>query len=327
MTGTMRLEVTADTSLFDDVRAAHLTAGADHAALRAGLGLVLSRRAGLGQDAAFTGAHVDDWFDVGAMTAAGFWPEQEAIRSHIEHNLAASVSWIEPGFPVLPRDDILRLRAVLLPGFCYCFGPAAGIQLFGLYPGATPQEALLFLAHTYYHEATSVFATEETRAAEHDPTTVGRFLHWLLSLIRNEGLANFAVLDRVLTLRDQGCDFRYFSYAGMIGNSDAAAAAMRACRELVGKLDGHTVHALRGRVSEILKNPRLPVINLVGIRMAEAIAREFGQRELLDSATADPRQFFALYERTGDELRAHLFGSDGALAGQLTGSATAREGQ
>jgi hypothetical protein len=95
----------------------------------------------------------------------------------------------------------------------------------------------------------------------------------------------------------------------------------------VGKLDGHTVHALRGRVSEILKNPRLPVINLVGIRMAEAIATEFGPRELLDSATADPRQFFALYERTGDELRAHLFGSDGALAGQLTGSATARDGQ
>jgi hypothetical protein len=327
MTGTMRLDVTTDTSLFDDIRMTSLPAGADHAALRAALALAVSRSADLGQDPAFTKARVDDWFNVEAMTSAAFWPEQETIRSHIESNLAASVSWIEPAFPALPRDGLLRLRALLLPGFRYCFGPAPGVQLFGLYPGAMPEEAVLFLAHTYYHEATSLFATEDTQAAEHDPTTVSRFLHWLLSLIRNEGLANFAVLDRVLALRDRGCDFRYFTYAGMIGSADAAATAMRACHELVRKLDQRTVHALRGRVSEILKNPRLPVINLVGIRMAEAIGREFGRQELLDCAIAEPQHFFALYERTGDELRAHLFGPDCDFAGQLTRGATVREGQ
>lgn len=324
MTGTLRLDVTADTSLFDEIRTLSMVAGPDRAALRASLARTVSRSKALGEDPPFLGESIDEWFDIEAMASVGFWPEQDAIRSHIELNLTASMSWIEPAFPALPQDGVLRLRAVLIPGFRYCYGPAPGAQLFGLYPGAGPGEAVLFLAHTYYHEASSLFATEDTRAAERDPATVSRFLHWLMSLIRNEGLANFAVLDRILLLRDQGCDFRYFTYADMIRKPEAAAAAMRACRELVAKLDQHTVHALRGRVNEILKNPRLPVINLVGIQMAEAIGQEFGRQELLNSATAEPQRFFALYQGTGDELREHLFGPGCALAGQFTGSAPAR---
>jgi hypothetical protein len=324
MTGILRLDVRPDTSLFGEIRAIGLSAGADRVALRARLARAVAVSGILDTDPAFLGESIDEWFDVEAMATAGFWAGQDAIRSHIEANLAASVSWVEPAFPALPQDGVLRLRAVLLPGFRYCFGPAAEVQLFGLYPGAMPAEAVLFLAHTYYHEASSIFATQDTRAAERDPTTASRFLHWLLSLIRNEGLANFAVLDRILLLRDQGCDFRYFTYADMIGRPEPAAAAMRACRELAAKLDQRTVHAIHGRMNEILKNPRLPIINLVGIRMAEAISRELGRQELLDCATAEPQRFFALYEQTGDALREQLFGPDCAFAGQLTGSLPTR---
>lgn len=89
-------------------------------------------------------------------------------------------------------------------------------------------------------------------------------------------------------------------------NLEATARAMDAYRQLDGMLDRETVARVRSRVNVALKNPKLPVINLIGIHMAEAIARTYGERTLLDVDQREPEEFLELYARTEDPLRARL---------------------
>jgi hypothetical protein len=102
---------------------------------------------------------------------------------------------------------------------------------------------------------------------------------------------------------------------------------MSACRDLLSTLDDATVRHVSRRVSAVLKNPRLPVINLIGIHMAEVIAARDGERALLDVDGLEPEEFFLRYADTGDALCTHLFGPDGGAAPAVLGpAATVRSG-
>jgi putative zinc-dependent peptidase DUF5700 len=249
-----------------------------------------------------------DWFDLAAMTDAGFWREQDALRDVIAERLPQTVATVAPYLPRVAGERVVPVLVHPVPGLTRCYGAPGGGQLFGLYAGTDPEEMLLFLSHTYYHELSATLTTPAGREAEADPSTAERFRRWLLLLIRHEGIANYAVLEPLRRLREQGCRFRYFTYAALVDNPEATARAMAACRQLLAMLDQETVDRVSRRVNAALKNPRLPVINLIGIHLAEAIARRHGVRALLDVDGREPEEFFQLYADTDDRLREDLFG-------------------
>jgi hypothetical protein len=119
------------------------------------------------------------------------------------------------------------------------------------------------------------------------------------------------VLEPMLALRNDHYCFSYFKYADLVGRRDATISAMLLCRQIVSRIDDMNFEYLRAHISELLKNPKLPLINLLGIHLAQAIAREFGTCELFAVAGAEPQDFFRLYEETSDDLKEHLFGAKG----------------
>src|SRR5262249_27411945 len=153
---------------------------------------------------------------------------------------------LTPYLPSPPGDHTKAMAVYLLPGLTRCYGSTEGVQMFGLRAGADPEEALLFLTHVYYHEISSLFYTATPRRAEDDRSSLELFRHWLLQLIQDEGLANYAVLGPVLGLRARGRPFAYFTYAGLIHSAEATARAMSICRETIGPLAEDNFPELRG---------------------------------------------------------------------------------
>jgi hypothetical protein len=264
---------------------------------------------GLGRESARMAATPGTWFDVGSMAEPGFWDGQRALCDYIVEHVDESVAVIAPYFPHTPDARTVPVMVHPVPGLTGCYGLPAGGQLFGLFEGADAREMLLFLSHTYYHELSETLHTENSRRAEADHGTAGSFRTYLLQLIRNEGIANYAVLAELRRLRADNIAFRYFTYAGLIDNPGATARAMAACRQLLTALDEQTVEWVSRRVSATLKNPRLPVINLIGIHMADAVAAHHGERALLDVDQREPEEFVALYAESGDALVEELLGA------------------
>ena len=309
------LDVKLENRLFDSLQSAAEAAAGDPQSLRQSLERIVQTEDVFRSEQRLISQDLEAWFEVGPMASSPmFWAKQTALRAYIEQRLDLSVAALSPFVPQLPVDETRTLTVYLIPGFAHCYGPTEGVQLFALRAGAVPAEALLFLIHVYYHEISSLFYTETSRRAANDSDTAELFRHWLLLLIQNEGLANYVVLESLLALQAQGCPFAYFTYAGLVRNREATAKAMTFCREIISQLTDSNFYTMRGHISTILKNPRLPVINLVGIHLAEAIAASFSERTLLAVADREPQEFFRLFSDTGDQLCQYLFGPHGEAA-------------
>ncbi|MFN2496955.1 MAG: DUF5700 domain-containing putative Zn-dependent protease [Pseudonocardiaceae bacterium] len=317
----LEIDVELSRAVYDTVRRAASGAAGVPGRLTAALARVVMGRPEFGSQAPHIACDPQAWFAVSRMSDAAFWSGQERLYGYLDEHLAASVDVLAPYLPAVTDMRRVPIAVHPVPGLTTCYGAPHGGQLFGLYDGADPREMLLFLSHTYFHELSSTLNSERSRQAEADPRSADRFRHWLLLLIRNEGIANYAVLGPLRQLRSTGIEFRYFTYAGLVDNRDATAAAMSACRDLLSTLDDATVRHVSRRVSAVLKNTRLPVINLIGIHMAEAIAARDGERALLDVDGLEPEEFFLRYADTGDALCTHLFGPDGAAVPAVIGPA------
>jgi hypothetical protein len=306
----MRLNVELRDDLFFRLRAA--AEGAPDAVTLSGRVLEI-----VGADEAFApvlplvSEDPEDWFALDRMSLEdGFWPAQEELVRSLTARRDESVDVLLPYLPRDPRAEEASLSIVLTPGFHRCFGPSAGVQIFGLRE-AEPEEAFLFLVHVYYHELTSLYASDWSKRCE-TPTSAADLKHWLLLLVQNEGLANYAVLEPVLALREREPrpELAYFTYARLIGDAEATATAMQMLRRLLRELDETSWRLFQPHVAVLLKDERLPVINLVGIHLAEAIARRLGTERLLDRR--EPEEFFELFAELDDPLRGALFGDDGS---------------
>lgn len=304
----MQLEVEIKTGAYEAIKQAAVEAGSDEAQLRKSLQKIVSADEALGSEAALILSDLDTWFTVAPMLSSpAWWQEQERVRAHFEEQAQPAVRLLIPFLPEGCDELNAKLTVHLVPGFFHCYGPRDGVQVFGIRPGAEPAEALLFLVHVYYHELSSLFYTQKSAAVSRAQLGPDDLKHWLLLLIQNEGLANYVVLDQLLALLPERESFAYFTYARVIHDTQATAQAFTFLRRLMEQLDEHTWAALQGRITEILKDPRLPVINLAGIRMAEAIAHASGEPTLLQ-ARREPQEFFRLYANSGDDLVGVLFG-------------------
>jgi len=311
----IHFDLKLDTRLYDAARAAAVAAAGDVGRLRRSLAEVVEVEDVFHAQRPLIGEQLDDWFDLQAMASgADFWAKQAVLRGHIEQHLAPSAAAVLPFTPDLPGEQSWGLTVHLVPGLAHCYGPREGVQVFALRAGADPAEALLFLIHVYYHELAALFYTPASRRAASSQANAELLRHWLLLLIQNEGLANHVVLPQLLQLRARGCRFTYFTYAGLVEDRTATARAMTVCRETLALLSERTFPTLHPHVFAILKNPGMPVINLIGIHLAEAIARRFGEATLLAVADREPQEFFRLYAATSDPLCPELFGPAGEAA-------------
>jgi hypothetical protein len=301
------LDVHVETRLFD--RTEECAAGGNPDELRAALGQLVSGEPEFGAEGQGIANEPEHWFPLRQMGQASFWARQRALLDYLQARMPESVMAIRPFVPPVPDDRRAVVVVDPVPGLRTCYGNGRGHQIFGLYDGAAPEEMLLFLSHTYYHELTNLIATPASRQAEAAPTTGARLRHLLMLLTRNEGIANYAVLAKLRELRSAGTEFRYFTYAPMVDDPAAVSKALGACRELLQRISDDTVTALLPRVKKAFKNPRLPIINLVGIHLADAIVRHLGEVALLDVAGREPQEFFRLYARTRDPGSEILFGS------------------
>jgi hypothetical protein len=229
--------------------------------------------------------------------------EQRTVGEHLAYltdRLPTSIAHASPIFPDTPDDLHHRVTVAFVPLGRIMAGVRSGLQLFSLFPDADPFEAYLFLVHVYYHEVSDLFAaasaTEFTVARE----SASDLRRWLRLLIRNEGIGNYVVLDDLLEFRQAspGYDFKYFTYAPHIGSEAHLAASIRLLNQVFEGVTDANVSHFSENVNLLLKNKALPIINLVGIHMATAVARTHGVDALRNVFGKDAEAFFALYAST-----------------------------
>jgi hypothetical protein len=308
----MSVRVEVSMGLFDEVRAATDAAGGDRARLGQQLGVVLESEL-FGADRDAIRADVESWFDLDQLSQPGGGEGDLRIAEHLMGGATGAGAELGPFLPAAARRDDMRLTVHPVPGFRRCYGSSPGTQIFGIRAGADPREALLFLVHVCYHEIAEHFYTEASRRAAAERDGPDALRHWILLLVQNEGLANYAVLEPLLELRDELTTARYFTYMDAIGDADATARALTVLQRALAAIDEDNWRELEPRLVAFLKDPRLPVINLAGIHIACSVAAAHGADALIASIR-EPQELFALYTETEDPLREHLFGARGEAA-------------
>ena len=163
---------------------------------------------------------VEDFFDCDRTLSASEWSHLEETASYIDSNLQQSIQHITRWLPEVKDPITQDVTVVFLPCGKYTFSPRLGLQLFSLDPQATHLETYLFLVHVYYHELSFLNETPKGRRCSSEQLSAEDFKEWVRLLIRNEGIGNYAVLEKLLEVRDSRPDyvFRYFTYARKIGN-------------------------------------------------------------------------------------------------------------
>ncbi|MFJ7747504.1 DUF5700 domain-containing putative Zn-dependent protease [Peribacillus sp. NPDC097295] len=227
---------------------------------------------------------------------------------YLEVHLEDSVKHIAQFFPDTPKDIDHHLKIGLLPYGKKNFGPKSSLQLFSLFPEATPVETYLFLIHIYYHEISFINYTDFCKECSVSPDTPEKLKHFIINLIQNEGIGNFAVLESLIEYREQNSsyDFKYFSYASMIRDEVSIVQSMSLLRQILDTVNESNYANYQGKINLILKNKRLPIINLVGTHMAESIVATHGLDALRNVYKRSPKEFFNLYFDTKDPLKEHL---------------------
>jgi hypothetical protein len=218
----------------------------------------------------------------------------------VESNLQRSVEHIASWLPDVDEDISHRLKVVLLPYGKFSFGPHVGLQLFSLERYASPIEAFLFLVHVYYHELSFLNETPHGSRCSRKQVSADDFKEWIRLLIRNEGIGNYAVLGDLMQLREAEPDYtwRYFTYARKIGDPVLLHGAISVLTKALTAVDDRNVDQFRVGINRIFKNEALPIINLVGIHMAETIASYYDTATLKNVYQQESADFFALYGQT-----------------------------
>jgi len=220
--------------------------------------------------------------------------------SFLTSHLRTSIEHVGRWLPEVEEDISQPVTVVFLPYGKYTFGPKPGMQMFSLYPDALPEEAYLFLVHVYYHELSSINDTPNGRRCSNEQLTAEDFREWVRLLIRNEGIGNYAVLGDLIQLRDTHSEYsmRYFTYARKIGDPALLKAAVSILGQAFAGVDNDNVAQFSGGINKIFRNEALPIINLVGIHMAESVAHRYGATTLKNVYQQEARDFFALYGHT-----------------------------
>lgn len=230
--------------------------------------------------------------------------------SFVSLNLQKSIEHINRWLPEVDDDISHAVTVVFLPYGNYTFSPKLRLQLFSLDPSASSIETYLFLVHVYYHELSYLNETAKGRRCSIEPSSAEDFREWVRLLIRNEGIGNYAVLEDLIQFRDTHSDysFRYFSYAKRIGDPVLLQGAVRILTRVFAEVDDNNVAHFRDGINKIFKNDELPIINLVGIHMAESIVRNHDAATLKNVYQKEAADFFALYGETGAEFAKTLKG-------------------
>jgi hypothetical protein len=221
-------------------------------------------------------------------------------ESFIDSNLQKSIEHITRWLPEIDEDICQPVRVVFLPYGKYTFSPKLGLQFFSLDPYASPIETILFLVHVYYHEMSYLNETPEGRRCSSAQLLAADFKEWIRLLIRNEGIGNHAVLEELKQFTDSHPDYvmRYFTYARKIGDLALLQSAVSILTDVFTAVDDENVAQFRNGINKIFKNESLPILNLVGIHMAESIANHYGVATLKNVYQREAGDFFALYGQT-----------------------------
>jgi hypothetical protein len=243
---------------------------------------------------------VEEFFELDRETAISELAALDDTVSFIDSTLRQSVEHITKWLPEVDEDISHSVTVAFLPYGRYSFSPKHRLQLFSLDPNASPIETYLFLVHVYYHELSFVNETAKGRRCSSEQLSAEDFKEWIRLLIRNEGIGNCAVLKELIEFRDAHSDysFRYFSYARKIGDPTLLQGAVSVLAEAFTAVDDGNVVQFTSGVNKIFKNEALPIINLVGIHMAESIASHQGIAKLKDVYQRDAGNFFASYGET-----------------------------
>jgi hypothetical protein len=229
--------------------------------------------------------------------------ERRQVDGHLDYLAArrpASIAQAGAFFPDIDDDIEHRVTIAFVPLGQIMAGVRPGLQLFSLFPDADPLEAYLFLVHVYYHEVSDLFAPAAATPFIVARDTASDLRRWLRLLIRNEGIGNYMVLDDLLEFRRArpAYDYKYFSYAPLIGSASHLAASIALLHQVFEFATDANVTQFSENVNLLLKNKALPIINLVGIHLATAIASTHGVDALKNVYGLDAEAFFELYAST-----------------------------
>lgn len=226
----------------------------------------------------------------------------------LESQKQRSIKHIQRFLPHVKEDLEHHVRIVLLPFGTINYGPREGIQLYSFFPTADPMETYLFLIHVYYHEISFLNYTDRGRQVSDVQQTPDDYKEFLLLLIQNEGIANFAVYDGLMSFMDtvdRGYTYCYFNYAPKLNSSAELVKCMNVLNQ-VFSLDHENFMKYSQQIMKFVKSEQVPAINLIGLHIARKIADAFGVDVLCNVYKKEALEFFRLYFQTNDPIATYL---------------------
>ena len=229
----------------------------------------------------------------------------------LKDNLNNSVTHIQSYFPLTDNEINHELKVTLLPYGKINFGPKTSLQLFSIFPDADPYETYLFLIHIFYHEITFLNYTEYCKECFDNTDNPEKLKHSILTLIQNEGIGNFAVYKDLMRFKRENPNyaFKYFTYANDLENVKKISQCLSLLRQIFNDLDDSNFELYKSKINTILKNKKLPIINLTGTYMANKIYEKFGLEKLKNVHKRDVLDFFDDYFKTDDQMAKMLLDS------------------
>lgn len=301
------LHVCLHDAIFRDLRAA-LTSTRDDRDAADRIAAVVADHPEFGAEGLFLSRQPGDYFALAGLRSPEVWADQVAKMDYLTERLTESSSLLSPYLPKVTEPTAISIAVHPVPGLTTSYRTPDGGHLLGLYAGADRREMLLYLSHAYYRELTTALQTPASVQAETDPSSPERFRTALMLQIRNEGLAHYVVLRQLRALRDEGVDFHYFPYARLIDDTDTVTRALATCGRLLTRLDSSNLRATGAEAARLLKDPQLPLVGVIGVHVAEAVAASHGERALFALENREPDDFFSLYADSNDPLRHQLIG-------------------
>jgi hypothetical protein len=229
-----------------------------------------------------------------AMKTPQYWGKMDSILKHIDNHFWTYIEEIDQTF-CLPVERKCTIR--FIPGFFINYAPRLGEQIFSIKVDANPEEVVLFLAHVYYHEVTNYFE-EHIKVKRSNDNEANQFKYLLLSLIMNEGIANYAVLDRLnifLNEVPESYSFKYFKYARLIHHQETLESCFTLFNQIITKVNEQNYSHIKHDISKYLKNEKLPIINLIGIHTAINISEKYGVKVFKEIMEQGPYAYFEKY--------------------------------
>ncbi len=225
------------------------------------------------------------------------------IKSYIVDQKLHSVRNIEKFFPEIEDTIEHDLNVVLLPYGKINFGIEEGTQIFSLSPEAHEVETNLFLTHVFYHEISSINNTERADEVERDIGNLSNYKYLIQLLIRNEGIGNYAILKDLMEFHNENrsYNFKYFTYANKINDDFYIKKSFELLYKLFSFVDEENFNQFLPTLNQSLKDKGMPLINVIGIYMAQRIAAYYGEDVLKNIYKVESTKFFELFISTDDK--------------------------